>query len=326
MLPNFSYLRAKSLPEAVKASSVDGTRVLAGGTDLLGCLRDRVFPADRIVSIGRLENLKGISRQAAGGLRIGALTTITEIAESPLVREHFPGLSQAAAEVASPPLRNQGTIGGNLCQKPRCWYYRGDFHCFRKGGDTCYALGGENQYHAIFGSDDKCCIVHPSDTAPMLVALQASVRVTGPGGSRLVPVEKFHVLPRENVQKETVLGKGEIVTEVLVPKPPAGVRTSYRKVRARQSWDFALAGIALAVVFKGDKVERARAVLSGVAPIPWRSKEIEQVITGARLDPKTVEKAGELAVKDAQPLEHNGYKVPLVRAVVEEELLGIARG
>lgn len=326
MLPNFSYLRAKSLPEAVKASSVDGTRVLAGGTDLLGCLRDRVFPADRIVSIGRLENLKGISRQAAGGFRIGALTTITEISESPLIREHFPGLSQAAAEVASPPLRNQGTIGGNLCQKPRCWYYRGDFHCFRKGGDTCYALGGENQYHAIFGSDDKCCIVHPSDIAPMLVALQASVRVTGPGGSRLVPVEKFHVLPRENVQKETVLAKGEIVTEVLVPKPPAGVRTSYRKVRARQSWDFALAGIALAVVFKGDKVERARAVLSGVAPIPWRSKEIEQVITGARLDPKTVEKAGELAVKDAQPLEHNGYKVPLVRAVVEEELLGIARG
>ena len=150
-----------------------------------------------------------------------------EIAESPLIKETFPGLAQAASEVASPALRNQGTIGGNL-QKPRCWYYRGEFHCLRKGGDRCYAMDGENQYHGIFGSDGLCCIAHSSDTAPMLVALGASLRVAGPRGNRLVQVEKFFVLPREDVQKETVLGKGEIVTEVLIPKPLPGLRTSYR--------------------------------------------------------------------------------------------------
>jgi xanthine dehydrogenase YagS FAD-binding subunit len=326
MLTNFSYVRVKSLQEAVKVSQGGGTHILAGGTDLLGCLRDQVFPADRLVSINHLKDLKGISRTADGGLRIGALTTITEIAESPLINELFPGLARAALEVASPALRNQGTIGGNLCQKPRCWYYRGEFHCLRKGGDTCYALGGANQYHGIFGSDDKCCIVHPSDIAPILVALGASVRVAGPRGSRNVPIEKFFVLQKDDVHKETVLGKAEIVTEVLVPKPPTGLRTSYRKIRVRRAWDFAIAGVALALVFRGDKVEQGSAVLSGAAPIPWRSKPAEQVIVGQRLDAKTAEKAAEAAVKDAQPLEHNEYKIPLFRAIVEEELTRLARG
>ncbi len=326
MLPNFSYVRVKSLQEAVKASQGGGTHILAGGTDLLGCLRDQVFPADRLVSISNLKDLKGISRTADGGLRIGALTTITEIAESPLIKDLFPGLARAALEVASPALRNQGTIGGNLCQKPRCWYYRGEFHCLRKGGDNCFALAGENQYHGIFGSDDKCCIVHPSDIAPILIALGASVRVAGPRGNRLVPVEKLFVLPQEDVRKETTLGNGEIVTEVLVPKPPTGLRTSYRKVRVRQAWDFAIAGVALALVFKGDRVERSGVVLSGAAPIPWRSKPVEQVITGQLLDAKIAEKAAEAAVKDAQPLEQNGYKIPLFRAIVEEELTKLARG
>ncbi len=326
MLPNFSYIRVKSLQEAVKVSEGGGTHILAGGTDLLGCLRDQVFPADQLVSISKLTDLKGISLSADGGLRIGALTTITEVAESAMIKELFPGLARAASEVASPALRNRGTIGGNLCQKPRCWYYRGEFRCLRKGGDTCYALGGENQYHGIFGSDDKCCIVHPSDTAPMLMALGASVRVTGPRGNRNVPIEKFFVLPKDDVHKETVLGKGEIVTEVFVPKPPNGLRTSYRKVRVRQAWDFAIAGLALALVFKGDKVELGSVVLSGAAPIPWRSKPAEQVIIGQRLDAKIAEKAAEAAVKDAQPLEHNEYKIPLFRAIVQEELTRIARG
>jgi xanthine dehydrogenase YagS FAD-binding subunit len=326
MLPNFSYVRVKSLQEAVKVSQEGGTHILAGGTDLLGCLRDQVFPADQLVSISHLTDLKGISLTADGALRIGALTTITEVAESPVIKELFPGLARAASEVASPALRNRGTIGGNLCQKPRCWYYRGEFHCLRKGGDTCYALGGENQYHGIFGSDDKCCIVHPSDTAPMLMALGASVGVTGPQGNRNVPIDKFFVLPRDDVHKETVLGKGEIVTEVLLPKAPTGLRTSYRKVRVRQAWDFAIAGLALALVFRGDKVEHGSVVLSGAAPIPWRSKPAGQVIIGQRLDAKIAEKAAEATVKDAQPLEQNGYKVHLFRAIVEEELTRLAQG
>jgi xanthine dehydrogenase YagS FAD-binding subunit len=326
MLPNFSYVRVKSLQEAINASAVGGTSIIAGGTDLLGCLRDGVFSVDRLVSIGRLKDLKGISRTADGGLRIGALTTITEIVESPLIKETIPGLAQAASEVASPALRNRGTVGGNLCQKPRCWYYRGEFHCLRKGGDTCYAMDGENQYHGIFGSNGQCCVVHPSDTAPMLVALGASIRVAGPKGNRLVQVEKFFVLPQEDVHKETVLGKGEIVTEVLIPKPPSGLRTSYRKVRVRQAWDFALAGVALALVFTGDRVDRGGVVLSGAAPIPWRSKAVEQVVAGRRLDAETSDRAAEAAVKNAQPLEHNEYKISLFREIVQEELTKLARG
>jgi xanthine dehydrogenase YagS FAD-binding subunit len=181
MIPNFSYTRARSLDEAIRYLSLDGARVHAGGTDLLGCLRDHVLDATTVVSIAGLKELKGIGPTPAGGLRIGSLTTIAEIASHPIIRSKYRALSMAAAEVASPQLRNQGTIGGNLCQKPRCWYYRGEFHCLRKGGDTCYAVEGENLYHCIFGGEN-CFIVHPSDTAAALVALQATVVIAGPNG------------------------------------------------------------------------------------------------------------------------------------------------
>lgn len=326
MLPNFSYVRAKSVEEAVERLSAPGALVHAGGTDLLGCLRDEVFGADLLVSISRLAKLRGIEETSDGGLRIGALATVTEVAENPMIRERFPGLAQSAAEVASPQLRNQGTMGGNICQKPRCWYYRGAFHCRRKGGSICYAFGAENQFHAIFGHDHICAIVHPSDTAPMLVALDATARVVGPRGARFVPLPQFFVLPNQDVEKETVLDPGEIVTEIQVPKPAQGLRTRYRKVRARQSWDFALAGVALALNFSGDTVQRARVVLSGVAPIPWRSEEVEKAITGRKLDAETIKHAAEAAVADAQPLEQNQYKIPLVQGVLEEQLTTIAKG
>lgn len=326
MLPNFNYVRSRSLNEAVEQLTSDNAQLLAGGTDLLGCLRDAIFPADKLVSISRLDKLRGVTEIADGGLRIGALTTITQVAENPIVKERYRGLAQSASEVASPQLRNQGTIGGNICQKPRCWYYRGEFHCLRKGGRLCYAFGGENQYHCIFGSDDKCCIVHPSDIAPALVAFEAQARTVGPKGNRLVPLENFHVLPRENVEKETVLEPGEIVTEILLPRLPNGIRSSYRKVRARRSWDFALAGVALAIVLRRDRVERARVVLSGAAPIPWRSREVERVITGNRLDAAIVAEAAKAAVKNAQPLAHNDYKINLFRAIIEEQLTAIGRG
>jgi xanthine dehydrogenase YagS FAD-binding subunit len=324
MLPNFSYVKAGSLQDVVDHLSSPGSLILAGGTDLLGCLRDHIFGADMLVSITGIDKCRGIAETADGGLRIGALSTITEIAEHPLVKERYPGLAQAAAEVASPQLRNQGTLGGNLCQKPRCWYYRGEFHCLRKGGKMCYAFGGENQYHAIFGSSGRCCITHPSDIAPALAALEAVVRIVGSEGNRLVPVDKFHVLPADNVERETVLEPGEMVTEILVPPPIAGLCSSYRKVRARRAWDFALAGVALAVVIKDGHVERARVVLSGAAPVPWRSQSVEDTITGTRLDRNTSAKAAEAAVKQAEPLQYNGYKIPLFRAVLEEELTAIS--
>jgi xanthine dehydrogenase YagS FAD-binding subunit len=324
MLTNFSYTRSKSLKEAMKQLSSPGAGLLAGGTDLLGCLRDHVFDIKKLVSLSGLKDLRGITKTSDNGLRIGALTTITEVAENPAVNEHYAALAQAAGDVASPQLRNQGTIGGNLCQKPRCWYYRGEFHCLRKGGEKCFAVAGENQYHCIMGGG-PCFIVHPSDTAPALVAFDASVRIAGPKGSRTVPVERFHVLPGEDVRRETVLGQGEIVTEIVLP-PARELRSSYRKVRARASWDFAVAGIALALRFNDGVVANARAVLSGAAPIPWRSREIEAAIMGKKLETSVIAKAAEAAMKRAQPLNENGYKIPLFQGMIEEELAAIGRG
>jgi xanthine dehydrogenase YagS FAD-binding subunit len=323
MMTGFSYMKVKSVKEAVSGLSQGGARVHAGGTDLLGCLRDQVFAADVIVSISGLTELKGISATPDGGLRIGALATIREISESLTIRERYPALAQAAFEVASPQLRNQGTIGGNLCQKPRCWYYRGEFHCLRKGGDRCYAVAGENHYHCIFGGD-RCYIVHPSDTAPALAAYKATVNIAGPVGMRSVSIDHFFVPPSKDVTKETVLEKGEIMTEITLPPLPAGVKSSYRKVRARQSWDFALAGVALSLQMAGNSVSAARIVLSGAAPIPWRPIDAERALAGNVLDPGVIKRAAALTVGNAMPLKHNAYKIPLFRGMIEEELMKLS--
>jgi xanthine dehydrogenase YagS FAD-binding subunit len=322
MLTQFSYQRAATLRQAVESAAKPGARVLAGGTDLLGCLRDGVVNADRLVSLNGLKSLKGIRQTPTGGLRIGALTTLTEIAEHKQVVERYAVLAQAAASVGSPQLRNQGTLGGNLCQRPRCWYFRGDFACRRKGGETCFAEAGDNQFHAIFGGD-KCYIVHPSDTAAALVALDAKVSVTGPAGPRVVTIGSFFVLPSVSLQKETVLKPGEIVTEVLLDPPAAGTRSVYRKVRERGSFDFALAGAGIVVSMAEGKVRMARIVLSGVAPVPWRSTEAEKAIVGKGLDGQTVAAAATAAIEKASPLADNGYKTLLVRGILEETLTAL---
>jgi xanthine dehydrogenase YagS FAD-binding subunit len=220
-------------------------------------------------------------------------------------------------------LRNQGTLGGNLCQKPRCWYYRGEFDCLRKGGAKCYAVAGQNQFHCLLGGSG-CFIVHPSDPAAALLALDARVEIVGPGGRRTVAVEEFHVPPKEDPRRETFLEQGEIVTAVLLPPPPAGMRSSYRKVRSRQSWDFAVAGVALALQMDGDIVRNGRVVLTGAAPVPWRSKAAEESLLGKTLDFRSARAAAEAAMAEARPLAHNGYKVPLFKGLIEEELLKLA--
>lgn len=320
MMQSFAYVRARSLTEAVKLAAEPGARIHAGGSDLMGCLRDGVLEAQRLVSIGRIDELRGVAPTADGGLRLGALTTVAEVAAHAAVKEKYAALADAAGVVASPQLRNQGTIGGNLCQRPRCWYYRGDYACTRKGGDTCYAMDGENQYHAIFGGS-SCWIVHPSDTAPALVALDAKVKLTGPKGTRTLPLEKFFVLPEDDVTKENVLEPGEVLAEVILPPAVAGQKSSYKKIRARGSWDFAMAGLALAVTLKPDKkVATARVVFSGVAPIPWRSLNVEQAIIGQRLDAKTLAKAADAAVLGARPLAQNAYKIEMVKGLITEAL------
>ncbi len=323
MLSQFSYQRAASVKEAVAAASRPDTRILAGGTDLLGCLRDGVFEANRLVSLNGLAALKGIRQRTGGGLRIGALTTLTEITEDKQIREAYPVLAQAAASVGSPQLRNQGTLGGNLCQRPRCWYFRGDFKCRRKGGDTCFAEAGDSQLHCIFGGNN-CYMVHPSDTASALVALDAKVSITGQRGIRVLPLSSFFLLPAQNIAKETALQPGEIITEIQLDPPQPGTRSIYRKVRERGAFDFAIAGAAIMLVVAEGRVHTARIVLSGVAPIPWRAADAETIIIGKPLDTSTISAAATAAVKDASPLADNGYKVPLVRGILEETLSTLA--
>jgi xanthine dehydrogenase YagS FAD-binding subunit len=245
------------------------------------------------------------------------------VAADATVSAKYRGLAQAAAAVASPQLRHQGTIGGNLCQRPRCWYFRGEFACLRKGGDTCFAVQGESQYHCLFGGEN-CYKVHPSDTAPALLALGARVRIAGPGGSRLLPIASFFVGPAQNVTQENILQSNEVVTEILLPPAEAGLVSSYRKVRARGAWDFALAGVALSLLMKEKTVQRARIVLSGAAPIPWRVEAAEKAITGKPLTPEVVTAAAEAAVAGAEPLEKNAYKVPLFKGIVTEALSAFA--
>lgn len=323
MISQFTYKRAASIQEAVEAASQPESRILAGGTDLLGCLRDGVFRADRVVSISGLKDLKGISATPGGGLRIGALTTLAQIVDHARLRQAYPALAQAAASAASPQLRNQGTIGGNLCQRPRCWYFRGDFHCARKGGPTCFAITGENQLHCIFGGDG-CYMVHPSDTAPALVALDAKVRIQGKQGARTIPLASFFVAPKVSVLKENVLAPGEVLTEILLDPPEPGTRSSYRKVRERGAFDFAVAGAAIVLTMAEGKVRKARVVLSGVAPIPWRSAEAEAALTGKAVNAQVIAEAAAAAVKNAETMGQNEYKVPLVRGMLEDALMALA--
>ncbi|MBM3791254.1 MAG: xanthine dehydrogenase family protein subunit M [Acidobacteria bacterium] len=319
-MKNFAYVKARSIEEAARELGSPGARLHAGGTDLLGCIHDEVIGVDKVVSISGLTALRGISPGPGGGLRIGSLTTISEVAANPTVGRDYAVLAQAARDVASPQLRNQGTIGGNICQRPRCWYFRGDFHCAKKGGELCYAMDGENQYHAIFGGGPSF-YVHPSDTAVALAALQAQLVIQGPGGSRTVKMGDFFIEPIQDLTKENVLAPNEIVTEIQLPPAGSGLRTSYRKIRARQAWDFAMTSVALALQTEGGRIARASVFLGGVGPFPWRAAAAEKLLAGKTLDAALAAAAGKAATEGASPLRENAYKVDMVRGAVEESLL-----
>lgn len=318
-MKNFSYVKAGSLAEAVKALSTQGAWLHAGGTDLLGCARDKVFPIEKVVSISRLRNLKGITAVAGGGIKIGALTALADIAADVSIAGKYAVLSQAAAAVGTPQIREQGTIGGNLCQRPRCWYFRSDLQCLKKGGKTCYAMAGENQYHAIFGAG-PCFFVHPSDVAVALMALRAQIRITGPSGNRTVKIDDFFVSPRKIIDRENVLLSGDIVTEVLIPPVSRDMRSSYRKIAARGSWDFALVSLAAALETADGIARGGRLVLGGVGPYPWRLEAVEKLIAGKKIDSALAAEAAEAAASGAMALRDNGYKVEMVRGAVEETL------
>jgi xanthine dehydrogenase YagS FAD-binding subunit len=264
-----------------------------------------------------------VSVVAGGGVAIGGLVTLAELAAHPTVRERFTVLAEAALSVATPQIRNVGTVAGNLAQRPWCWYYRNGFPCYKAGGNRCFSAGGENQLHAIFGGGPSY-IVHPSDLAPALVALDATFRVVGPGGERAVPASDFFVLPRVDVRHENVLGDDEVLASVEVPAPREGARSTYHKVMDREAWTHALVSAAAVLEMDGDVCQGARVVLGGVAPIPWRAFAAETLLVGRRMTADVAREAAEAAVADARPLSKNAYKVPLTRGVIERTLTTLA--
>jgi xanthine dehydrogenase YagS FAD-binding subunit len=320
---NFEYVNVKelrSVPQLL-TDSYDEAVVIAGGTDLLDQLKERLIRPKRLVNLKGISGLKYIEN--GSGLRIGALTTIAEIASNSKIRDRYKVLADAARSVATPQLRNMGTLGGNLCQRPRCWYFRGsEFPCLKKGGARCYAATGRNKYHAIFGGGPSY-IVHPSDTAPALMALGAKVTILGPDGSREVLLEDFFQLPGENLRRENILKPNEIITEVSVPQPKPGTRSIYLKFREKDSFDFAMSSVAAVLVMDGDMVREASVVLGGVAPIPWRSREAEKALEGKRITEDVAAAAAEAALAKAQPMRENAYKVPLTKALLRQAVTAV---
>ncbi len=322
-------------PESIEAASrrlVQGgesARVLAGGVDLLGELKDRLVEVDTIVNLKSIPGLRAIEAGADGSLRLGALATLTEVARHARVREEYAAVAEAAESVGSPEIRNVGTVGGNLCQRPRCWYYRSPHHpCLKKGGDVCYTIGGQSRYHAIFGGGPSF-IVHPSDLAPALAACGARVEVGGPSGPKEMPLEQFYVLPEVRLDHETILQDGEIVTGVTLPAAAgraSGWRSLFLKFREKDSFDFALVSVAAAIRMEGTVCREGRVVLGGVAPVPWRSEPAEKAIAGRAIDEATARKAAEAALEGAEPLEHNAYKIPLAKTLLRRALMRLAGG
>lgn len=328
-MKSFEWHEPKSIAEAVKLLRADRTadpdeapRPLAGGQDLLTTMKDYSTRPTRLVNLKSLPGLDRIEGDARSGLTIGSLVTIAALEEHAEVRKGFPGLAQAADSIASPQIRNLGTVGGNLCQRPRCAYFRlENVQCIKRGGSTCYAESGENKYNAILGGGPSY-IVHPSDLAPMLVALGASVRVTGAGGTRTIALESFFTLPSEGrIRRENVLENDEIITHVVVPASDFAGRSTYLKFKERPSLDFALAAVAAAVdLGPGGAVRGARVVLGGVAPIPWRSTKAEQFLAGKKLEAPVLAEAARIALEGARPLSGNAYKVPLTQTLVRRAL------
>lgn len=300
----------------------DAARPIAGGQDLLTTMKEYITRPTRVVNLKGIRGLDRIEGDAKAGLTIGALVTLTQLEESSVVRKGFPGLSEAAHSVATPQIRNLGTVGGNLCQRPRCWYYRlDDVICIKKGGSECYAATGENKYNAIFGGGPSY-IVHPSDLAPMLVALGASVSVVGPEGKRTIPLDKFFTLPSEgSIRRENVLKNDELITHILVPPSRFAANSTYLKFKERESLDFALSAVAAAVELDSNKtVLQARIVLGGVAPTPWQVPQAEEFLKGKSLNSAVLAEAAKKALAGAKPLEKNAYKIPLTETLVRRAL------
>jgi xanthine dehydrogenase YagS FAD-binding subunit len=325
MLRPFDFTRPDTIEQAITLLGkipAGEQRALAGGTDLLTLMKADVVAPAGLVDIKRLPELNDQIVTTNDGVTIGTLTTLSQLDDSQVIREDYPALAEAVAAAASPQLRNMATIGGNLLQRPRCWYFRNPHvNCWLNGGDRCLARDGENQRHALFGAD-PCVAVHPSDLATALVALGAEVRLRGAAHERTVPIGEFFALPTETRRTETTIGSDELIMSIQLP-PASGVSSTYLKAMDRQVWSFAVVGVAAALRLAGGRVESASLVLGGVSPVPYRAEAAEAILTGAELTETVIAEAGTAALSGAKPLSQNGYKIPLTEALVRRALTSL---
>jgi xanthine dehydrogenase YagS FAD-binding subunit len=319
----FAYVNPTTEKDAVAALSPEFEKSvpIGGGQDLLARLKDYITQPERVVNVKNA--LATTIARENGGLRLGAAVKMVDLAEHADVARMYPAVTAAAIEVGTPQIRNQGTVGGNLNQRPRCWYFRNEeFVCRKKGGDTCFAISGENQFHAIFGGGPSY-IVHPSSLAVPFVAYGATFRVLGPNGERLVPAADYFTLPSKNVRVENVLTPNELLTHVILP-PPGAVRSGHYEVRYKASHDWPIAFATVVLTMSGSTVSGARVVMGAVAPIPWRSQAAEQALAGKTINEQTATAAAEAAVQGATPLRRNGYKIQVAKTAVKRAILRAA--
>jgi xanthine dehydrogenase YagS FAD-binding subunit len=328
VIPAFELFQPTTVDDALALQSRYGAKgwVLAGGLDSFDWFKDRIKRPEVVIDLSQVKELRGI-RTTSDGLEIGAMTTLTEVVRHPMVREKYGILPNAAEAAASPQIRNQGTIGGNVSQDARCWYYRGGWPCYRAGGNICYAdtPTGLNREHAILNAD-RCVAVNPSDTAPALIALDAKMVVRTPKGERVVNAEDYFIGPGTDITRMTILRPGDLLTAIRIPSTWAGSQFYFEKVRDRNVWDFALVNVASAMVVSGNAIERIRLVVNGVAAHPVRLTAVEAAVVGKPRNEETAELAAQIAVRGAKPLQHNGYKVPLMRNLVKRSIRGVNGG
>lgn len=319
----FAYVNPTNEKEAVAALSPNFEEALpiGGGQDLLARMKDYITQPDRIVNVkGALDST---ITPFKGGLRIGAAMKIVDLAGHEEVARMYPAISAAAIEIGTPQIRNQGTVGGNLNQRPRCWYFRNEeFVCFKKGGNTCFSISGENQFHAIFGGGPSF-IVHPSSLAVPMVAYGAMFRVAGPKGERMVPAAEYFTLPAQNLRTENVLAPNELLTHAILPAP-GNIKSGHYEVRYRAAHDWPIAFATVLLTMNGSIVQSARVVMGAVAPIPWRSQPAEQALAGKTISDETATAAAEAALKDATPLSQNAYKIQVAKTAVKRATLRAA--
>ena len=324
-MKTFAYVNPANEKEAVAALKNGGAALpLAGGMDLLARLKDYIQQPDRLVNVKNALDAT-VTRMPDGGYKIGAAMKIVDLMENQDIARTYPAVLAASGDIGTPQIRNSGTVGGNINQRPRCWYFRNEeFVCFKKGGNRCFAPTGENQYHAIFGNSGPSHIVHPSSLAVPFVAYGARFRVIGSSGERELPASDYFTMPTpQNVQKENVLADDELLTHVILPAP-GNVKTGFYEVRFKESHDWPLAFSTVLLRMNGNMIASARVVLGAVAPVPWRSEDAERALVGKPLDEATAAAAAEAAVRSAQPLSRNGYKVQITKTAVKRSILRAA--